>query len=119
AQEWPYIQFSKAENAWKVDARTKNGGSRKFFPTLGEAEAFAQQCRTQRENSGTTSFGNAELAEFGKTVQNAIEFYVAHLRAQKKSISVEEATTRLVSSRRSAGRNERYCNELALRLARF
>jgi len=29
--EWPYITFSPRENAWKVDARTKQGGSRKFF----------------------------------------------------------------------------------------
>ena len=119
AQEWPYIRFSETESAWKVDARTKDGGSRKFFHTRAEAESFALQCRTQKENSGTSSFGTAELAEFGKTVQNAIDFYVAHLRAQKRSISVDDAISQLVSSRRSAGRKERYCKDMALRLARF
>lgn len=118
-QQWPFIRFSAKEHAWKVDARTKDGGSRRFFSTKGEAETFAQQCRTQKENSGTSSFGNADLAEFGKTVQNAIDFYVAHLRAQKKSLSIEAAIAQLVSSRRSAGREERYCNEMELRLTRF
>ncbi len=118
-KEWPYIRFAERENKWMVDARTKDGGSRKFYSTKAEAETFAQQCRTQKENSGTSAFGNAELAKFGKTIQDAIQFYIAHLRTQERSISVEQAITELLSSRRSAGRSERYCEDIAQRLARF
>ncbi len=118
-QQWPYIRFSQAENAWKVDARTKHGGTRKFFPTRTEAETFAQQCRAQKQSSGTSAFGNAELAKFGKTVQHAIEFYLEHLRAQADSISVEQAITELLSARKAAGRDEQYCRDMGLRLNRF
>jgi integrase len=118
-QEWPYIRFSQRENAWKVDARTKDGGSRKFFATKTEAETFAQQCRIQRKNSGTTSFGNNELAEYGWSVHKAIDFALAHLRAQKKSVGVAVAVDQLINSRKAAKRSARYCNDLRLRLGRF
>jgi len=118
-QEWPYIRFSETENAWKVDARTKHGGTRRFFRTRVEAETFAQQCRVQKQNSGTSTFGNAELAKFGKTVHHAIEFYLLHLRAQAHSISAEQAVTELLSARRAAGRDEQYCRDMGLRLNRF
>jgi integrase len=118
-QSWPFIRFSARDNSWKVDARTKDGGSRRFFATRGEAETFAQQCRVKKENMGTSAFGNAELAKYGKTVQHAIEHYLAHLRSQERSITVEQAIVELLAARRSAGRNERYCKDLALRLGRF
>jgi len=76
AQSWPYIVFSDRENAWRVDARTKDGGSRRFFETKAEAEGFAQKCRIAKGNAGTSSFGNAELSKFGWTVHRAIDFEV-------------------------------------------
>ena len=75
-----------------VDSRTKDGGSRRFFGTKTEAQTFAQQCRVARGNSGTSIFGNADLASYGKTVGDAVAFYLAHLRRQEKSVTVEEAT---------------------------
>jgi integrase len=117
--EWPYVAFIEKRNAWQVDARTKTGGSRKFFRTRVEAETFAAQCKTTRGNEGTSAFGNLELAKYGKTIQNAIEFYLAHLRAIEKSVSVADAMEELISARRSAGRSEQYCRDLRLRLSRF
>src|SRR4029077_9559281 len=90
-QEWPYIRFSEPENSWMVDARTKNGRSRKFFGTKIEAQTYAQQCRTQKTNAGTASFGNSELARHGWSIQRAIDFALDHLRAQEKSVGVDEA----------------------------
>ena len=117
--QWPYVRFSKSENAWKVDARTKDGGSRRFFPTKTEAETFAQQCRIQKANNGTSAFGNVELAKYGWTVLRAIDFALAHLRRQEGSVSVEAAVAELVASRRAAGRNEEYCRGMTTRLGRF
>lgn len=117
--EWPYVTFSEPENAWKVDARTKQGGSRKFFKTKIEAETFATQCRTTRGNEGTSAFGNVELAKYGKSVQQAIDFYLEHLRAVEKSVSVSAAMEELISSKKSSGRSEQYCRDLRHRLSRF
>jgi integrase len=119
--EWPFVKkWDKwGQESWCVDARTKEGGSRKFFKTKGEADTFAAQCRIMRGNQGIAAFGNAELAKFGKSVQWAIDFALAHLRAMEKSIGVEAAMNELIAARKGAGRGERYCNDLRLRLTRF
>ncbi|RYD84710.1 MAG: hypothetical protein EOP84_04740, partial [Verrucomicrobiaceae bacterium] len=93
-QRWPFIKkrvYPSGAVAWMVDARTKNGGERKAFETLTEAETYAEQCRVRRQNAGDGAFGNEDLAQFGKTVQDAINFYVAHLREQAKGIPVKDA----------------------------
>jgi integrase len=118
-QEWPYIRWAETEKQWKVDARTKDGGSRRFFDTKAEAETFAQQCRVQKENSGTSAFGNAELAKYGTTVQHAIDFYLAHLRATERSVTIEKAVEQLLELRRAAGRNGEYLRGMSIRLGRF
>lgn len=118
-QQWPYIRWSEAEKKWKVDARTKDGGSRRFFETKTEAETFAQQCRIARENSGTSMFGNAELAKYGKTVAHAIDFYLKHLRAQESSVTIEAALKELLELRKAAGRNAEYLRGMSIRLGRF
>ena len=107
-QTWPYIRFSERENSWMVDARTKDGGSRKFFGTKVEAQTYAQQCRTQRTNTGTATFGNQELARYGWSIHRAIDFALNYLRAQEnKSIAVNEAIEQLINSRKAAGLDSR------------
>ncbi len=102
-----------------VDARTKDGGSRKFFGTKIEAQTYAQQCRIQKNNSGGASFANRELARYGWSIHRAIDFALDYLRAQEKSITVAEAMEQLIDSRKAAGRSDRYCRDLRLRLSRF
>jgi integrase len=102
-----------------VDARTKQGGSRKFFKTKAEAETFAGQCRITRSNQGVSAFGNVDLAKHGKTVLQAIDFYLAHLHAMEKSVAVADAIKELVAARRAAGRKEEYCWGLNHRLTKF
>ena len=118
-QSWPFIRFAKAEQKWMVDARTKQGGSRRFFATKIEAQTFAQQCRVARENSGVSAVGNVELDRFGKTVQDAITFYLAHLRQQEKSVPVSAAIAELIELKRAAQKSKRYLDDLRLRLGRF
>ncbi len=117
-QVWPYVKWSERDG-WVVDARTKTGGHRKYFEKKAHAETYAQNCRTQRDGQGVAAFGSAELAEFGKTVQDAITFYLAHLRRQEKSIPLETAIAELVQIRRSSGKSPRYCHDLELRLGRL
>jgi hypothetical protein len=97
--EWPYIRYSEREGSWIVDARTRNGGSRKFFKLKVDAETFAQQCRIERGNSGIVGFGNAELALFGKTVHDAINFYLIHLRRLSASRPVKEVVTAFLAEK--------------------
>lgn len=119
---WPFIKCRTYPNGtigWQVDARTATGGERRTFSAKTEAETFAAQCRIRRDNEGNGAFGNVELARFGKTVQDAVNFYLAHLRQMEKSIPLADAVAELVELRRKAGRSARYCHDLELRLGRF
>ena len=120
-QRWPYIRLRKYPNGatgWSVDARTANGGERRTFQTQAEAETFASHCRIQRSNEGVSSFGNAELAIYGKTIADAVRFYLEHLRRQKNSVSVSTAIAEMVKAK-SAGWSKRYKRDLMYRLRRF
>jgi len=64
--------------------------------------AIAPQRRITRNNQWTAAFGNAELAMYGKSVQQAVDFYIVHLRAMEKSVSVADAMEALISARRAA-----------------
>ena len=56
AEQWPVVRWAEKEQAWKVDARTKDGGQRRFFTTKGEAAAWAEQQRIERKNEGDSAF---------------------------------------------------------------
>jgi integrase len=121
-QRWPFVNkrvYPSGAVGWTVDARTKTGGERKSFGTRQAAETFAEQCRVRRENQGLAAFGNEELASFGKTVQDAINFYLEHLRQRQNSVSVSQAMMELIQARRAAGRSEGYCREVGGKLRRF
>ena len=121
-QRWPFVNkrvYLNGTVAWQVDARTKTGGERKAFGTRQEAETFADQCRTRRTNEGVAAFGNEELARYGKSVQDAISFYLEHLRTQEQTIPLDTAIAELVESRRAGGKSSEYCYGLKLRLGRF
>jgi len=74
---------------------------------------------TRRTNEGVAAFGNEELARYGKSVQDAIRFYLGHLRAQEQTIPLDTAIAELVESRRAGGKSAEYCYGLKLRLGRF
>src|SRR5262245_51563640 len=119
-QRWPYVKgrtYPNGASAWMVDARTKEGGERKTFETLAEAETFAEQCRARREGEGLRAFGNADLARFGKTVQDAISFYLDYLRRQEHSVPVKDAVAKFLSN--GEPRSPRYAGDLRARLSRF
>ena len=60
-----------------------------------------------------------KLGEFGHSLTDATKFFLAHLQAQKRSISVDDAVEQLITSRKRAGLSERYCQDLRLRLSKF
>ena len=111
------------------------GRTRRFFKFTPEgkreAETFLQMAKVQQTNFGTAAFSISDalrteaiqcankLAEKGRTLREATEFFLDYLHSQEGSIAIGEAIERLIDSRRSLGRSERYCNDLRLRLSRF
>ena len=111
------------------------GRTRRFFNFAPEgkreAQTFLHLAKQQQSNYGTAAFSisdrlraeavecSEKLAAVGHTLTGATNFFIDHLRAQQRSISVADAMERLIASRKSAGRSERYCHDLRLRLSRF
>jgi len=122
-KSWPKIKRTQknGKTAFLVDARIagKNGGGRRFFSNKEEAEGYAQIQRIRRQNEGASAVVDAELAEFGWTVRQAIEFSLQHLRAQTKSKPVREAIKEFLADKKEAGAGKRYIYDLKLRLGRF
>jgi integrase len=56
--EWPILRWLESRKRWQVDARTKNGGQRKYFEKRKEAETWAIEQRAKRATIGDAAFGS-------------------------------------------------------------
>ncbi|RBP42425.1 site-specific recombinase XerD [Roseimicrobium gellanilyticum] len=133
-REWPIVKRTKYRNgsiAYMVDTRLRGEGSRVFKPTLEEANEVARQARIRRQNEGIGYFSlegdqrlDAEralamLAPFGKTLVDAVEFYVPHLKALQSSKSVLEASDAYESNATARNLSKPHLRDIRLRLGRF
>ena len=116
---WPFIRWMESRQRWQVDARTKNGGQRRFFETKDEAEGWASTQRVQRKNQGDDAFDTSELAVFGLSVADAVKFTLDYYRRRAASAPVDEVVRQLLDSKRSAGRSQAYLYVVRLNLAKL
>ena len=117
----------------KFVVRSKISGhwERKFFATRGEAQTYVSLKEAELRNQGREGVifssalrvvaqrGHEQLLPYGKTLQDAVDFFVKHLEATARSVPVPTAITELIENRRLSGASARYCNDLRLRLGRF
>jgi hypothetical protein len=115
---WPFVRWIEGRKRWMVDARTKEGGERRFFVTKDEALGWREQQRIKRANEGHSAFDDSELRAFGWTIQQAIKFTVDHLRQTANSKPVSEAVATLVDFKRGSVGDTRL-SDIENRLARF
>jgi integrase len=117
---------------WQVTFPKLGGGrERRTFKDRAEAQTYLELAKVQRENFGNAAMSipdalrveatecSQRLREFNKSLRDATEFYIRHLRAVEKSVTVADAMEELISARKAAGRSKRYCGDLRLRLTRF
>jgi len=116
-----YVVRSKISGKWE----------RKFFETKAEAETYAQQKEIELLNHGREGVqfpswlriqaqqGQERLQPHGKTISDAVEFYLNHLEATQRSAKVSQALNELIENREGSGASERYCYDLKLRVGRF
>jgi integrase len=121
----------RAKHKFVVDLRAYGKG-RKFFKTRADAQAEAlrqkvlleQHSRelvglSQREMSEIISARN-RLAEYGKVLGDAVDFYVDHLeRVRRCRITVEQLADEVLAAKRRDGLSARYLKALRLYLQRF
>jgi integrase len=108
------------------------GQGRKFFKTKAEAEAERLRQITSLQRHGREAVGlpqrelsdfitaKSKLAEHGKTISDATDFYLDHLeRVRRCKTTVAELAAELLEVKRKDGRSEIYLNDLRNRLKFF
>jgi hypothetical protein len=111
--------------------RVNGKRKRLFFRTKAEAELELRRLKIKRVREGEESIGIPdtlrlmardcanELAPFGKTLREATDFYMAHLRSAQRSITVGALVEEFKASRLHARVSPRYLADLRHRLGRF
>ncbi len=108
------------------------GQGRKFFKTRAEAEAERLRQLTALERHGRAAVGlpqrvlsdfiaaKDKLSEYGKTINDAVGFFVDHLeRVRRCKTTVAQLADEVLEAKRRDGMSEAYLSDLKIRLARF
>ena len=115
---WPFIRWLESRQRWQVDARTKDGGERRFFMTKSQATGWAATQIIKRSNEGSSAFDDKELRTFGWSTPDAIRFALVHLRQKAHSVPVKEAVAALLEFKASRVGKIRM-RDMRCHLARF
>src|SRR5215472_739400 len=107
------------------------GRNRQFFKDKDEAETFLKQKLIEQENYGIAgvSFPERHRAEylecaealqpFGATIRDAVNFFVPHLQAMKRSCTASQLVDEFLKVKEADGASERYLGDLRSRLNHF
>ena len=104
---------------------------RKYFRRKAEAQTYCQLRNTELINLGREAVefpswlrvmaqkAHELLAPHGKTIDDAVSFYLQHLAKLKTAVPLTQAKQELIENRRGSGSSAVYCDDLKWRLGRF
>ena len=107
------------------------GRNRQFFKDKTEAATVLQQKLIEQENYGIAgvSFNERHRTEylecaealqpFGASIRDAVNFYVPHLKAMKRSCTAAQLVDELLKVKEADGASRRYLSDLRSRLNQF
>jgi integrase len=113
-----YSDSNRPHLKFVVNYREGDNRKRRFFEAKEPASAFA-------------AFKNAELLKYGvdcidrlsaypgKTLTDAINFYIAHLEASEKSCTAAQLVEELLKAKKADGVSERHLRDIHSRLSVF
>jgi integrase len=120
---------------YKFAVVMSRGGERqrqRYFKTKGEAEAAAEAMRIEVANLGTRAAAfitdldralimeaSEKLTPYGKTLREALDFYLAHLGRVQRSCTVADLVDDLLTLKGREKKSQRYQDDLRLKLERF
>jgi len=116
---------------WVVDFIKNSKRNRKFFRTKKEASTFKDQILIELENLGNKAFAISDdlrmeavqcaerLAPFKGSLTDAVDFYLAHLEASRKSCTIAELVQDYLASKSRSQKRKRHLDDLKSRLRRF
>ena len=127
---------TRPDRRWKVSYHaTDNNGRlkvvRKFFREKSEAKSFCDQKRAEKVSLGNLAFGLSDdlkrealacctkLKPFGKTLSDAVDYYIKDLETLHKSVSVKQAANELAQRAKADGRSPRHIQAITQLLALF
>jgi integrase len=111
--------------------RIGKGRHRQFFKDRQEAQTVLQQKLVEQQNFGTAglSFNDRQRAEYlecaeklepyNATIRDAVDFYLPHLSASKRTCSPAELVDELLKVKEADGASARYLEDLRGRLRQF
>jgi integrase len=114
-----------------VNYREAGKRKRKFFEAKEPAKSFAAFKNAELNRNGVegakfpTSLrimaqeGTEHLKPFGKTIADAVAFFVRHLAASAKSCTAVKLVDELVAAKKADGASQRHVNDLRSRLNIF
>ena len=108
------------------------GRGRQFYKTRAEADAELRRQKTTLERHGREAVGLPQhefsdfirarrtLADYGKTINDAVGFFVDHLeRVRRCKTTVAQLADEVLDAKRRDGMSQAYLSDLGIRLARF
>src|SRR5438132_1812599 len=113
----PYHDARRPHLRFVVNFKKNGKRVRSFFESKKVAETFAQ-LKNNELLIGETE-GAKQLAAFGKTIADAIEFYLPHLQTNNRKCTFRELMDKLLSAKKSDGASEPYLIDLRCRLGQF
>jgi len=126
-----YTDSNRPHLKFVVNHREAGKRKRSFFETKEQAESFAAFKNAELKRNGVehAEFPTAlrimaqnaveQLKPFGKTISDAVQHYVAHLRASEKSCTAVQLVKELVAAKESDGASRRHLDDLRSRLNIF
>jgi len=104
----------------------------KYFNSKQEAEALAQVWAIEAGNAGAKAAASVteadkrflaeareRLAPYGRTLVEAVDFFVRHLDRSQITLTVEALVDKLITTKSREGKSKRYLQDLSSRLGQF
>jgi integrase len=126
-----YADAKRPNLHFLVNYREAGKRRRRYFETKGAADAFASFKNSELKHNGIehAEFPSAlrvmaqsaceRLEPFGRTITDAVDHFLAHLRATEKSITVAEFVPQLLSAKEGDCMSKRYIRDVREKLSRF
>jgi integrase len=126
-----YSDSKRPHLKFVVGYREAGKRKRTFFETEAQAKSFAafKNAELQRNGAEHSEFPTAirvmaqnaveRLQPFGRTITDAVDHYVAHLKASEKSCTAQQLVRELLAAKRADGVGERHLRDIRVRLSKF
>ncbi len=126
----PYQDAKRPHLKYVVECKVAGKRVRRFFKNEREAKSYVSLSRIRLHNQGAegmlspavramAQWAEEQLEPFGKTITDAVEYFLQHLRTERGSIPVRQAVDELIANRKAAGLSKLYIGDLHFRLGRF